>query len=125
MKSANLTLSECSVGIFPSLHKIFMIFLTTPVGSVACERSFSCLRRLKLWTRSTMTEQRLSGLAMILLHRGTEYIPTPQEVYSQKSKLIIIIIFFNNCNRRAWPKVGVANQKIFARFARTSLPPQY
>ena len=45
------TFSMCSPQIFPTLHKILTIFLTTPVGSVSCERSFSALRRLKLWTR--------------------------------------------------------------------------
>ena len=63
------TLSNCSPQIFP---KLLTIFLTTPVGSVSCEQSFSALRRLKLWTRSSMTEERLSGLAMMLIHRGTE-----------------------------------------------------
>ena len=44
----NATLSKCSPQIFPTLHKIFTIFLTTPVGSVSCEHSFSALRRLQL-----------------------------------------------------------------------------
>lgn len=79
------TLSECSSEIFPTLHKIFIIFLTTPVGSVPCERSFSALRRLKLWTRSSMSEERLSGLAMMLIHRETEFIPTPEEIYTRKT----------------------------------------
>ena len=43
-------------------------------GSVSCERSFSALRRLKLWTRSSMTEERLSGLAMMLIHRQRQRI---------------------------------------------------
>ncbi len=83
-KSAISAFSNCSPQTFPTLYKIFTIFLTTAVGSVSCERSFSALRRLKLWTRSSMTEDRLSGLAMMLIHRETEYIPTPQEVYSRK-----------------------------------------
>ena len=84
-KTATSALSNCSPQTFPALHKIFVIFLTTPVGSVSCERSFSALRRLKLWTRSSMTEERLSGLAMLLIHRGTEFIPTPEEIYSRKT----------------------------------------
>lgn len=84
-KTANLAFANCSPQTFPTLNKIFTIFLTTPVGSVTCERSFSALRRLKLWTQSSMTEERLSGLAMLLIHRGTEHIPTPKEVYSHKS----------------------------------------
>ena len=73
---------RCSSQRFPALRKIFTVFLTTPVGSVACERSFSALRRLKLWTRSSMTEERLSGLAMLLIHRGTDFIPYPEETYA-------------------------------------------
>ena len=77
-------LRRCSFQSFPALRKIFTIFLTTPVGSVAYERSFSALCRLKLWTRSSMTEERLSGLAMLLIHRGTDYIPDPEEIYALK-----------------------------------------
>ncbi len=51
-KSAISAFADCSPQTFPTLHKIFTISLTTPVGSVSCERSFSALRRLKLWTRS-------------------------------------------------------------------------
>ena len=76
---------DCSPQEFPAIHKVLSIFLTTPVGSVSCERSFSALRRLKLWTRSSMTEDRLSGLAMLLIHRGTSFIPTPKEIYDRKS----------------------------------------
>ena len=81
----NATFSKCSPQIFPTLHKIFTIFLTTPVGSVSCERSFSALRRLQLWTRSSMREDRLSCLAMILIHNNTEYVPSPEEIYSRKT----------------------------------------
>ena len=76
---------DCSPQEFPAIHKVLSIFLTTPVGSVSCERSFSALRRLKLWTRSSITEGRLSGLAMLLIHRGTDFIPTPKEIYDMKS----------------------------------------
>ena len=76
---------DCSSQEFPAIHKVLSIFLTTPVGSVSCERSFSALRRLKLWTRSPMTEDRLSGLAVLLIHRVTDFIPTPKEIYDTKS----------------------------------------
>jgi len=42
--TANSALSSCSPQTFSTLHKVFTIFLTTPVGSVSCERSFSVLR---------------------------------------------------------------------------------
>ena len=67
-------MSDCSAQEFPAIHKVLSIFLTTPVGSVSCERSFSALRRLKIWTRSSMTEDRLSGLIILFIHRGTDFI---------------------------------------------------
>ena len=77
-------MKKCHRISFPVLRKILQTFITMPVGSVACERSFSGLRRLKLWTRSTMTEDRLSGLAMVMLHKGSEFKPSPQEIYKMK-----------------------------------------
>lgn len=50
-KTVSLAFSQCSAQTFPVLHKIYTTFLTTPVGSDSCERSFSALRQLKLWTR--------------------------------------------------------------------------
>lgn len=39
-----------------------------PVGSYEAERSFSLLRNLKTYTRSTMFEDRLVGLTMLGMH---------------------------------------------------------
>ena len=54
---------------FPNLHAILSSILTLPVGSVCCERSFSSLRRLKTWERSTMGQKRLCGLALLHIHK--------------------------------------------------------
>jgi hAT family C-terminal dimerisation region len=54
--SANSDLAVCYIQTFPSIHKILTLFLTVPVDSVSCERSFSALHRLKLSTRSSITE---------------------------------------------------------------------
>ena len=35
----------------------------------------------RLWTRSSMTEERLGGLAMMIIHRGTNYMPAPKDIY--------------------------------------------
>ena len=85
--TANSTLAVCNSRTFPAIHKTLTILLTTPVGSVSCESSFSGLRRLKLWNRSTMNEERLSGLGKLLIHGGTDYgIPEPEVIYQMKQK---------------------------------------
>ena len=77
-------LAECSLQTFSALCKVLTIFHTIPVGSVSCERSFSVLRRLKLCTRFSTTEERLSDLAMMLLPCGTNYMPTTKDIYKRK-----------------------------------------
>ena len=54
---------------FPNIYTAFQIFATIPVTSWTCERSISVLRRLKTYLRSTMTDTRLRGLALLSVHR--------------------------------------------------------
>ncbi|XP_050515812.1 uncharacterized protein LOC126890699 [Diabrotica virgifera virgifera] len=54
---------------YPAIAKTIKIFLSIPPTTCSVERSFSTLRRVKTWLRSTMTENRLSGLCMISVHR--------------------------------------------------------
>ena len=59
---------ESTYKVNPSVHLELQITLALPATSVEAERSFSCLRIIKLWLRSTMTTDRLSGLAVIHAH---------------------------------------------------------
>ncbi|MGH0134772.1 UNVERIFIED_CONTAM: hypothetical protein FKN15_005167 [Acipenser sinensis] len=43
-----------------------------PVSTASVERSFSCLRRLKTCLRSTMCQEKLTGLALLNIHRDME-----------------------------------------------------
>ena len=49
---------------YPNIHRVLLLLLSLPVGSCSCERSFSALRRLKTWCRSSMTDERLDQLAL-------------------------------------------------------------
>ena len=53
----------------PNLDVLFKIACTLAVTSAECERSVSRLRYLKTYLRSTMTERRLNGLALLCTHR--------------------------------------------------------
>ena len=50
---------------FPTLLKVLQIALTICVSSASCERSFSALKRIKTYLRSTMQEERLVNLALL------------------------------------------------------------
>ena len=54
--------------MFTNIHTIFSVLLTMPVSTATAERSFSCLRRLKTYLRSTTNETRLSSLALMNIH---------------------------------------------------------
>ncbi|XP_046862828.1 52 kDa repressor of the inhibitor of the protein kinase-like [Xenia sp. Carnegie-2017] len=54
---------------FPNILTGFLIFATIPVTTCTCERSVSTLRRLKTYLRNSMSESRLSALAMLNVHR--------------------------------------------------------
>ncbi|CAH9119634.1 unnamed protein product [Cuscuta europaea] len=52
---------------FPNVVVAYRIMLTTPVTVASAERSFSKLKLLKSYLRSTMSQERLNGLAMIAI----------------------------------------------------------
>jgi len=43
---------------YPQYYKIVQLALTLPVGSATAERSFSAMRRIRNWLRSTMGLER-------------------------------------------------------------------
>ena len=51
--------------MMPEISKALKIYSVIPATSPSAERSFSCLRRLKTYLRSTMLQDRLSNLAII------------------------------------------------------------
>ena len=54
---------------FPNIYAALRVLATVPVTSCECERAISVLRRLKTYLRSTMSEERLNGLALMSFHR--------------------------------------------------------
>lgn len=67
--SAIESLAKCDASIYPNVKKLLKILSTLPISTATPERTFSTLRRLKTYLRSTMTNSRLSGLALLNIHR--------------------------------------------------------
>lgn len=65
-------LKNCDSDIYPTIHTLLSILTTLPVSNASAERSFSALRRLKSWLRTTMSQDRLTGLALMHVHRDLE-----------------------------------------------------
>ncbi|KAL6739252.1 hypothetical protein Aduo_012728 [Ancylostoma duodenale] len=64
------TLDACDESFFPIVHTLLQILGTIPVSTATPERTFSSLKFLKNYLRSTMKEDRLTGLALLFVHRG-------------------------------------------------------
>lgn len=67
--SAIETLPHCS-NVLSNIKILLQLFATLPVTSATPERTFSTLKRLKTYLRSTMTEERLNGLALANINKN-------------------------------------------------------
>jgi hypothetical protein len=56
---------------FPNIFKLLKIYLSVPIASAECERSFSVLKRILTWLRNTMEQDRLSDLAILNIELPT------------------------------------------------------
>jgi hypothetical protein len=54
--------------VFSEVSRLIRLFLVIPATSATAERSFSTLRRLKTYMRSTMTAHRLNSLMIMHVH---------------------------------------------------------
>jgi len=55
--------------VYNEIYKLTILSITIPVSSAACERTFSCLRRLKNYMRNCMSNDRLVSLSSRYLYR--------------------------------------------------------
>ena len=63
---------NCDKLKFPNIFTLIKIGCILPVTSAECERSFSAMRRLRTWLRSTMKSDHLSSLAIMIIYRNVK-----------------------------------------------------
>jgi hypothetical protein len=76
---------------FPDLVLFTKLVLTIPVSSAGAERSFSAMKRVKTYLRSTMADNRLNNLCLISIERAlsADLVKDPSSVvdtFSRKGK---------------------------------------
>ncbi|OXA45920.1 52 kDa repressor of the inhibitor of the protein kinase [Folsomia candida] len=69
-KNALEALDKCDHTFFPNIHYFLKVLASLPVTSCSSERSFSTLRQLKNYLRNTVSEERLTSLAVLYVHRN-------------------------------------------------------
>lgn len=74
---------------FPDLLLFTRIVLTIPIASASAERSFSTMKRVKTYLRTTMTDGRLNDLCMLAIERelSHELLIDPTAVLDKFAKL--------------------------------------
>ncbi len=55
--------------LFAQVEILLRLLIVVPATSCEAERSFSSLRRLKTWLRSTMSQNRLNNVAVCNVHQ--------------------------------------------------------
>ena len=73
--------------------------MTIGVNTAHCEGSFSTLKRIKSYLRSTMCEQRLTDLAILSIERF--------KVHSHLSKLLITLLELIRTEDLCWCNMGI------------------
>ena len=59
--------------MYPNIRVLLIIGCTLPVSSAEAERSLSGLRRIKSYLRNRMSDEQLSGLALMHLHHDLDF----------------------------------------------------
>ena len=70
-KSAIDSVAACNESLYPNVAVLLQVLATLPVTTATAQRSFSTLKRLKTYLRSSMADDRLTSLALIHLHAET------------------------------------------------------
>jgi hypothetical protein len=81
---------------FNETYKLAIIIITIPVSSAACERTFSCLRRLKNYMRNRITNERLNNLSLISIEKKISKnldLDTFVQLFSEQHKNRKIILY--------------------------------
>lgn len=76
----DIVLSQVTQHDYPQYYKLIQLALTLPVGTSTAERSFSTMRRVNNWLRSTMSEDRLSSLALLNIENDLTAQLSPDDI---------------------------------------------
>lgn len=78
---------------FPNLYKLFNAALTLPISSSTCERSFSAMRKIKTWLRTSMLQDRFTDISILYIEKDiSKFINTDEilNLFSDKNRYILL-----------------------------------
>ena len=88
--------------LFPNLNKIGAICISIPVTTASVERSFSQIKLIKTYLRSSLNDKSLSNLMKIALESPVEltgsHLEEIVDIWSRKSRRIIVQMTLIQCS---------------------------
>ena len=88
------TLANINIELYPNVATCLHILLCMPVSTATAERSFSTMRRVKTYLRSTMKTDRLSGLGLMNIHKEREInVDLAMDVFARKKERRLAFLF--------------------------------
>jgi Domain of unknown function (DUF4371)/hAT family C-terminal dimerisation region/OTU-like cysteine protease len=78
--SIDVIQKELTKEVYPHYYRMVQLALTLPVGSATAERSFSTMRRIRNWLRSTMGQERFSSLALLNIESDLTAALVPEQL---------------------------------------------
>ena len=63
------SLAVCDEQFFPNIYALLQIFATLPVSTASAERTFSAMKLLKTYLRSTLSDANMPGLALAFMDK--------------------------------------------------------
>lgn len=74
--NADITLEQLQKSVnqstFPNLYNLIQVAIILPVSSATCERSFSAMRRVKTWLRTSMLQNRFDSLSLLYIEKDID-----------------------------------------------------
>ena len=83
-------LVACDRSFFPNVHRMLQLFATLPVSTATAERFLSTLSPLKSYLRNTTSDNRLNGLALLIIYRDVQV--SPDRFASNKTRRLQFVL---------------------------------
>ena len=90
--------------MFSEVDNLLRIYFTMPITTCTAERSFSCLRRVKNYLRSTMSDERLNNVILLHAHKElTDHLDlrdiASTFISANERRASFLVIFNKKCTR--------------------------
>ncbi|KAL4121711.1 hypothetical protein QTP88_014171 [Uroleucon formosanum] len=93
-------LNYCNPELFANIHFLLKVLATLPVSTATPERTFSTLKRVKTFLRNSTGQERLTGLALLSVHRDVTV--NPDEVLNQNQSYNNYVESLTTKNSTLW-----------------------